>query len=171
MKLLSFLLVALVFFGCSEDESPVARQVNDFVDGLLSGNYENTMELPNFTVEAIPYLLAYRNDTRTITRFPRNPVSSRGGLESTVGIYALWTIESIREAIAPSGGVTLPGRFPSLNPELAQGEDDERQRLNTSMAQPVAAAAYQAWWQQVQSLGVDELMKIDPLERVDYSWL
>ncbi len=163
--------MGLILFGCADDESAVSNEVNDYVAGLLSGKYENATELPAFTTEAIPYLLAYRNDTRKITKFPRNPLSSYAALESTVGMYTLWAIESVRELIAPSGGAVLPGRFPSLNPVLAQFEADGPRIAETSVAQPVAAAAYQAWWQQSQSLGVDELMRIDPLESTDYSWL
>lgn len=171
MKSLRFLWLGLILLGCADDESPVAREVDDYVAGLRSGKYENAMELPAFTVEAIPYLLAYRNDARTITQFPRNPLSSYAVLESTVGMYALWTIESVRESLAPSRSMPFPGRFPSLNPVLAQFEADGPRITEASVAQPVAATAYQAWWQQGQSLGVDELMKIDPLESVDYSWL
>ncbi len=171
MKSLRFLWLGLILYGCADDQSAVSNEVDDFMTGLRSGKYENAIELPAFTVEAIPYLLAYRNDTRKVTSFPRNPLSSYAGPESTMGVFALWTIESIRASAAPSGGAVLPGRFPSLNPVLAQFGADGPRIAEASVAQPLAAAAYQAWWQQSQSVSVDELMRIDPLESTDYRWL
>ncbi len=171
MKSLRFLWLGLILFGCADDESSVSNEVDDFMAGLRSGKFENATGLPAFTVEAIPYLLAYRNDTRKVTQFPRNPLSSFIATELTMGIYALWTIESIRASVAPSGGAVFPGRFPSPNPVLAQFGGDGPSTAETLAAQPLAAAAYQAWWQQSQSVGVDELMTIDPLEITDFRWL
>lgn len=81
------------------------------------------MDLPEFTYKVIPALLEYKDETQTITDFPRDGISSFRQSECSLGIFVLWTIESIRAVAIDSEN--LIGRFPSQNPILQQKEECE----------------------------------------------
>lgn len=167
-----FLLYCMCIFlsSCEEDESEQLRNdVAQYMADLQAGKLNNAIELPPFTLEAIPTLLQYSENKGVITRFPRNPISSFSNPDCTVGLYALWLVESIRLRYARPDEPST-GRFPSLNPKLASNnnrvlEDEER-----AMAQDAAAAAYQDWWQRSQTLDYNSLMEIDPLQNTDFYW-
>lgn len=168
--LILLFLLNLSFSSCEEDESEqLKNEVEQYMADLQAGKYDNAMELPPFTLEAIPTLLQYSENKRVITRFPRNPVSSYSNPNCTLGLYALWTVESIRLRYAQPDE-PLAGRFPSLNPNLARRSTFVFNPEEREMAQEAAAAAYQAWWQRSQTLDYYSLMEIDPLQNTDFYW-
>lgn len=85
--------------GCaqadSENIAPGNLSVEKYVELLETGKYD-TIGLPSFTYKDIPGLLKYRNNKQIIIDFPVNPFSSFAGYECKLGVYVLWTIESIR---------------------------------------------------------------------------
>lgn len=167
IQVLSFCLL-FSLLGCQEDDMQASQsEVDRYVARLQSGQYE-AMELPAFTLEAIPALLTYRNSTEIISSFPRNPISSFHNAESALGMYILWTIESIRQSYVSNEG--LPGRFPSLNPRLAKRDAIELNIADEEESQQIAAQAYYEWWENSSRLDTETLMQTDPLEDTDYYW-
>ncbi len=166
-----FCLLLFSMVACKEDEMHATQnEVDLFMDGLQSGAYKDAMELPAFTVESIPALLKYRNNTERISQFPVNPVSSMRSPDCTLGIYALWIIESIRESNVQSGDQPLIGRFPSLNPRLATQGPDGVVLEEIDISQATAASAYFSWWERSQNISIFDLMEINPLEETVYRW-
>ena len=94
LKLFITLIPFITFFSCKEKEVK-QTEVEKYVLSLKSNQFEN-VELPAFTYKDIDELLKYRNERDTITKFPRNPISSLYQEDCTLGVYILWTIESIR---------------------------------------------------------------------------
>lgn len=159
---LSILLIS--FFGCeknnSEDLSNIS--VEKYIELLKEGKY-NSSDLPNFSSEDISKLLEYRNETQIITDFPVNMISSYGMSECTLGMFVLWTIESIRAVAIDSE--YLIGRFPSLNPLVQQrGEPFDLK------VQEIIALAYYEWWEENKEKDFNEFKNIDPLAEVEYRW-
>ncbi|MEK6478786.1 DUF4943 family protein [Catalinimonas sp. 4WD22] len=169
-SLLLLSCMCVFFSSCEEDESEqLKNEVEQYMADLQAGKLDNAIELPPFTLEAIPTLLQYSENKLVITRFPRNPISSSITPECTVGLYALWIVESIRLRYAQPDE-PLVGRFPSLNPNLARSSTFVFNPEEREMAQDTAAAAYQAWWQRSQTLDYSSLMEIDPLQNSDFYW-
>lgn len=163
------LCLLLALMGCQEDEQKLNQtEVEKYIARLQSGDYDE-MALPPFTHEAIPALLSYRNSTELITSFPRNPISSAYSPDCTLGMYTLWTIESIRLSHL-AADTLMPGRFPSLNPILARRNAAELQWIEREEAQSAASAAYYAWWLHAQHMNLDIHMQTDPLADTDYRW-
>jgi hypothetical protein len=156
------LIVMLAFSGCQKLSEN--SEVEDYIDQLINGQVES-YELPAFTSSDIPYLLRYRNETTLITDFPRNPISSFWQNECKLGMYVLWTIESIRAVETNSD--YLIGRFPSQNPVLALRDAPELHMVFTDESHSVAAKAYLKWW---NSFTIGDKMKIDPLKDTRYRW-
>jgi hypothetical protein len=123
-------------------------------------------ELPAFKPSDIPALLNYRDETRVISNFPHNGISSLWAPECKLGMYVLWTIESIRAVEIKSE--YLIGRFPSQNPILALRASTELKLVNDDKSQTEAAKAYYDWWHSVHIF--KDKMKIDPLKDTDYRW-
>ncbi len=111
-KLLTLIVILIGLFSCDKSESEDLNnlEVNRFVELLREGKYDS-FDLPAFTYKDIPALLAYRNETQIITDFPHNGISSLWMPECALGMYILWTIESIRAVAIDSE--YLIGRFPS----------------------------------------------------------
>ncbi len=163
------ILLLLNLISCREDDTQKDKSAVDlYIERLQSGQYD-AVEMPPFTAETIPDLLKYRNNTQRITQFPRNPLSSFSIPDCTIGMYALWTIESIRVTYTQID--QFPGRFPSLNPYVAEQTEDGLVRIDSSMAQQDVAKAYQVWWNRSQQVGLYDLMEINPLESTAYQWL
>src|SRR5687767_12331257 len=123
MKLLQspiFLVLLLVFVSCEDKSESPKMGVERYVELLKAGKYDN-MELPDFSSKDIPELLSYRDETDLITGFPINRISSSLTLECTLGMYILWTVESIRARSV--GSEFLIGTFPSQNPVVENRED------------------------------------------------
>jgi hypothetical protein len=160
---LMMLTSLFILFGCEKEGNN--SEVEKYINQLKSNSYENH-ELPAFTTADIPALLNYRNSTMVITDFPHNGISSLWGPECKLGIYVLWTIESIRAVEIKSK--YLIGRFPSQNPILALRASQELDLVYDNRSQEEAAKAYYDWW--YSSYILSDKMNIDPLKNTDYRW-
>jgi hypothetical protein len=164
LSLKLFLLTSLsALIGCEKQgDNP---EVEIYINQLKTNSYK-AYELPAFKPADIPALLKYRNSTMTITNFPHNGISSLWAPDCKLGMYVLWTIESIRAVEINSK--YLIGRFPSQNPILAFRASRELDLVYDNKSQEEAAKAYYEWWYSSYIL-VDK-MNIDPLENTDYRW-
>jgi hypothetical protein len=160
--ILFLLIIPALFSGCEKTNNPA---VEEYISQLASGQY-TSMELPAFHPTDIPALLNYCNDTRVISNFPHNGISSLWAPECNLGMYVLWTIESIRAVEIKS--VNLIGRFPSQNPILALRNASRLELVYDDKSQKEAAKAYIEWWNSAY-LPSDKMM-IDPLKNTDYKW-
>jgi hypothetical protein len=159
------LVLSLSFFliGC-EKQDINNPEVENYVDLLKSGQY-NLPDLPEFQPSDIPALLIFRNDTASITNFPKNGISSFWIRKCKLGMYILWTIESIRAVEINSE--YLIGRFPSQNPALAL-RDDPATLVFDNESHLATAKAYYDWWRSNPIF--KNKMKIDPLKDTKYIW-
>jgi hypothetical protein len=133
---------------------------------LLKSNSYTERELPEFSEIHIPELLKYRNEDLVITNFPHNPISSLYGPECKLGMYVLWTIESIRAVSTKSE--RLIGRFPSQNPILALRDSEELVLVFSEESHAIAAEAYYEWY--YNDMIWEHVKTTDPLEDTDYRW-
>ena len=160
----------LIFFSCfvfgCEKLDTYNPEVENYIDLLKSGSYDS-WELPEFCTSDIPALLKYRNDTLMITDFPHNGLSSLWGPDCKLGMYVLWTIESIR-AVEINSEYLSWGRFPSLNPILAYRDSPEHELISDEESHTVAAKAYYDWWHSFPVF--KNKMDIDPLAKTLYKW-
>lgn len=163
------LLILLGSTGCSYKAGLEVNNlgVEEYIELLKSNSYDSA-NLPSFTSRDIPALLEYRNEKEIITNFPRNGISSLYGPECTLGIYVLWTIESIRAVSINSPKLIL--RFPSLNPVLALRNSDVHELVYDDKSHETAAKAYFNWWESNKHRNFSEFDQIDPLEGTDYKW-
>jgi hypothetical protein len=155
--------------SCDEDniEESYNIDVENYVE-LLKSNQYDSLNLPAFTYEDIPALLKYRNEKQIITNFPHNPISSLWGPECKLGMYILWTIESIRAVAINSEYLMM--RFPSLNPILALRNAEELTLVYDEKSHEMAAQAYYCWWYNHRQMNFNEFMHIDPLGDTNYRW-
>jgi len=162
---LKFFLIIVVtaLYGCEKHKDN--EEVKIYIDSLISGGY-GAYDLPAFTTGDIPALLEYRDATTIITNFPRNPVSSYFQAECRLGVYVLWTIESIRAV--ESGDKDLIGRFPSQNSVIALRDTHEFMPLTDEQSHRDISRTYYEWWYSA-SLNSGK-MKRDPLEGTKYVW-
>ncbi len=171
-QLIILLISFIALSGCKGDKSPsYDNEFNMDVEiyiQLLKNNQYSYLKLPAFTEKDIPTLLKYRNDTRMISNFPRNPISSLWGPDCRLGVYVLWTIESIRAISIESRYVTMG--FPSQNPILALRDSDELKLIDDDESHKVAAQAYYDWWKNNSSKKFDEFKYVDPLGNTKYRW-
>jgi hypothetical protein len=135
---------------------------------LLKANQYDSTNLPAFTFNDIPALLKYRNEVQTISNFPQNPISSLWAPDCTLGMYVLWTIESIRAVAISSEYLIL--RFPSQNPILTSKDSEELFLVDDEESQSTAAQAYYDWWYTNMPMNFNEFKNIDPLVETDYRW-
>jgi len=166
LKTLITCLFLLIFLGCTNDSDPTNITVERYVDLLKKGKYEAD-QLPNFTSQDIPTLLAYRNESQLIKDFPINMISSSITAECTLGMYVLWTIESIRARAANSE--YLIGSFPSQNPVVEKREDFEWIAQSEAVRATVAQS-YFDWWENNKNKDFDKFKEIDPLTDTGYRW-
>ncbi len=169
LKNVIWLVLIFGFIGCAKngDDAIKKTDVELYIDLLKSGRYDS-LNLPAFSYTHIPALLEYRNDTQTITDFPNNPLSSMYMTECKLGMYALWTIESIRAASVESENLFM--RFPSLNPVLALKDADELELVFDDESHSNAAQAYYNWWWDDDHYDFDDFKYIDPLGGTNYKW-
>jgi hypothetical protein len=168
LKLLIILVSLVAFLSCHKynDEDIKNIDVDQYIELLKTSKYDS-MHLPAFTYQDIPALLKYRNETQIITDFPRNGISSYYQRDCRLGMYVLWTVESIRAVAVKSK--YLIGRFPSQNPIL-QKKDDWTIFEYSSEAHRLAARAYYYWWEGNKHKGFEEFKTIDPLSKTIYRW-
>jgi len=166
MRLPIKLIILTTVFGLIGCEKQVDNpEVETYINQLKSNSYESP-ELPAFKPSDIPALLNYRNETIMITNFPHNGISSLWAPDCKLGMYVLWTIESIRAVEIKSE--YLIGRFPSQNPILALRASTELELVYDDKSQNEAAKAYYDWWHSIHIF--KDKMKIDPLKDTDYRW-
>jgi hypothetical protein len=161
-------ILLISFFGCNkndpEDLSNVT--VEKYIELLKEGKY-NSLDLPNFSYEDISALLEYRNENQMITGFPINMISSLGTPECSLGMYVLWTIESIRAVAIYSE--YLIGRFPSQNPVVQQRGEPFDLKYGVEI-QEIISSAYYDWWEENKNKTFNEFKNIDPLAETEYRW-
>jgi hypothetical protein len=171
MKTLRTLIVCISlmsFLGCDKEKSEglINVDVNRYVELLKEGKYD-ALELPAFTYKDIPALLEYRNEHQLITKFPVNGISSMGMLDCSLGMYVLWTVESIRAVAIDSE--YLIGRFPSQNPIVQKRTEPFGLEYNNEVHE-IVSKAYYDWWEENKSKEFDEFKNIDPLMDTEYRW-
>jgi len=88
--------------------------------------------------------------------------------DCTLGMYVLWTIESIR-AVAIQSDLLIQ-RFPSQNPILALRDSPEMTLVYDNLSQEVVAKAYNDWWQNNEKTTFKDFKTIDPLAGTSYKW-
>jgi hypothetical protein len=160
-----------IFISCNKNDTEEYPDPNPNVEKyieLLKSNQYDSINLPAFTYLDIPALLKYRNETQIITNFPHNGISSLWEPECKLGMYVLWTIESIRAVAINSKYLIM--RFPSLNPILALRDSDELNLIYTYESHKIAANAYYNWWVNNKRKSFNEFKNIDPLKSTDYRW-
>ena len=174
MKTLNFLIIMVsltILNSCNKNETEEYPNPNPNVEKyieLLKSNQYDSINLPAFTYQDIPALLKYRNEAQIITNFPHNPISSFWGSECKLGMYVLWTIESIRAVAINSKYLIM--RFPSQNPILALRDSDELNLVYTDESHQIAAKAYYNWWENNKHKSFNEFKNIDPLKSTNYRW-
>lgn len=154
--------------GC-ENNQPVAPSnsaVVEFIEQLKQGTYESK-ELPEFNYRNIPELLEHANETQLITDFPVNWISSYLQKECSLGMFVLWTVESVR-TVSIQGG-NMIGRFPSQNP-IVQKKGEPFRGANGSETQEIILNAYLDWWSANKGREFDEFKQTNPLEDTEYRW-
>ncbi len=154
--------------GCRDDvDNKKSLTVERYVE-LLKQNRYDSLDLPNFSYSDIPELLKYRDDQHVITTFPRNPISSSILIECRLGVYVLWTIESIRARSINSEALVM--RFPSQNAVLWYRNSYEVVPESDILAHNVVSSAYYNWWYSNSAASFDEFKSIDPLAQTVYRW-
>ena len=160
-------ILAILPSSCDENSNTKSESVENYIQLLKSNQYQFD-NLPLFTYQDIPFLLEYRNETQMITNYPRNMISSYYQPECTLGMYVLWTIESIRAVSINSG--FLIKRFPSQNPILALRNSNELVLVSDNTSHSIAAKAYYDWWTNNKNKDFNTFNNIDPLKNTDYKW-
>jgi hypothetical protein len=164
--------IATTFFillasSCNDFTATEPPSVENYIQQLKSNQFQAD-HLPLFTDQDIPALLAYRDDKQLITNFPRTTPSSYYQRECTVGMFVLWTVESIRAVAINSD--RLIGRFPSQNPILAIRNSNQLTLVADDRSHSIAANAYYDWWLNIPSNGFAIMKTVDPLAKTDYRW-
>ena len=170
MKTLKTFILLITFVGlisCDDNKEISNVTVDKYVE-LLKANQYDSINLPAFTYNDIPTLLKYRNDTQVITNFPHNGISSLYAPNCTLGMYVLWTIESIRAVSINSKYLIM--RFPSQNPILALRDSVDLMLVNDDTSHKIAAKAYFDWWENNKQKNFGEFKDIDPLVETKYRW-
>ncbi len=168
MKNITIIITIILIWGlsaCEKNESD-NKEVDYYIKLLKMEKYDN-LELPDFTYKDIPALLKYRNDRMEIKKFPTNPLSSTAVLKCSLGMYVLWTIESIR--ITAVENRTSIGRYASLVPAVT--DTNYIHYINqTTEIQNIVANAYYKWWNENKYKKFDEFKNINPLSKTKYRW-
>lgn len=173
MKKIYYLIVLISFliclYGCNKNESELTEvaEVEHFIELIRTETYKSA-NLPGFTHRHIPALLKYRNDRQVITKFPTNPTSSYAMLECKLGMFVLWTIESIRAVSIDSQHLIM--NFPSQNPILTLRHSEDLQMVENDLSHDIAAKAYYDWWEKNKNKNFDRFDNIDPLNDTEYKW-
>jgi hypothetical protein len=167
-KIFIFCVSLISILGCDKDASEESKSVSveKYVEQLKKGEYKS-FDLPAFTNKDIPALLVYRDESQIITGFPHNGISSLWMPECSLGMYVLWTIESIRAVAIDSE--YLIGRFPSQNPIVQQREEPFNLKSGNEI-QDLVSNAYNAWWEDNKHKNFDDFKNIDPLSDLEFRW-
>ena len=167
LKILILCISLMSFIGCDKDESENLNNVgvDRYIELLKEGKYDS-LELPEFTHKDIPALLEYRNETQLIKDFPINGISSLWLPECRLGMYVLWTVESIRAVAIDSN---LIGRYPSQNP-IVQKREEPFGVEDENELHKIISKAYYDWWEENKDKGFDEFKNIDPLLETKFRW-
>lgn len=166
LKTLLACIFLLTFFGCEDDSNPSTITVERYVELLKQGKYDAD-QLPEFSSRDIPALLAYRNESQIIKDFPVNTLSSSLTSECTLGMYTLWTIESVRARSINSK--YLFHTFPSQNPVVENKADFEWIEQSDAI-RAIVAQSYFDWWENNKNKDFDEFKEIDPLTNTAFRW-
>ena len=169
LKLIIVLVIFTILISC--DHKEVTLTSNTAVENyirLLKTNRYDSLSLPDFTSNDIPALLIYRNETQIITNFPHNGISSLFMPDCTLGMYVLWTIESIRAVAIHSN--QLIGRFPSQNPILSLRDSTTLKLVYNDLSLKIAAESYFKWWENYKHTDFEVFKNIDPLSGTSYKW-
>ncbi len=173
MKKINYLIILTSFLiflnGCNKNENDMTEneRVENFIELISTGTYKS-LNLPGFTHSDIPALLKYRNDRQVIIDFPVNPISSYAMLECRLGMFVLWTIESIRAVSIDSPNLIM--NFPSQNPVLVLRDSEPLQIIMDESSHNIAAKAYFDWWEKNKKKNFDRFNNIDPLKDTEYKW-
>lgn len=172
MKTLNFLIILISLIGiisCEKDDTEEIENISveKYIE-LLKLNQYDSLNLPEFTYSDIPSLLNYRNETQIITNFPHNGISSLYAPDCKLGMYVLWTIESVRAIATDSPYLIM--RFPSQNPILALRNSVELDLVYDNESHEIAAKAYFDWWENNKLKDFSEFKNIDPLGGTEYRW-
>lgn len=158
---------------------PYYDRVSSYLDSLVrDGGSYRAFRL--FSLEEIPALLSFADDTREIKSPPANLLSSYLPSSCSVGIYSLWLIDCIRrnevligqrmeqtsEDAPLSPEFARWGRF-SLVPELSHGGLIHFGSKDYAFYQSQAAEAYRFWW---NSGSIESILSRDPLEFTGLHW-
>jgi hypothetical protein len=162
------LLIAIVGLISCDDNKEISNLTVDRYVELLKANQYDSINLPAFTYNDIPALLKYRNETQVITNFPHNGISSLYAPDCTLGMYVLWTIESIRAVSINSEYLIM--RFPSQNPILALRDSTELKLVYDETSHQTIAKSYYDWWENSKQKNFNEFKNIDPLAETKYRW-
>ncbi|XOV93291.1 MAG: DUF4943 family protein [Bacteroidota bacterium] len=169
-KIFVILILLFILSGCNKDqeeiETTVDLDVTTYVELLKAGSYDS-LELPGFTYQHIPALLEYRDEKELIRNFPVNGISSLLQYECRLGMYVLWTIESIRAVAIDSK--FLIGRFPSQNP-IVEKIGVPFEMTGGDEAHEIVSEAYYNWWVNNGDKNFSEFKGIDPLTESGYQW-
>lgn len=172
MKTVKFLIVLVSLIGLISCNNRAGKEIStlnvDRYIELLKANQYDSLNLPAFTYLDIPALLEYRNETQMITNFPRNGISSLYAPDCKLGMYVLWTIESIRAVAINSERLIM--RFPSQNAILALKDSAVLSLVNDSISHEIAAKSYFDWWENNKQKNFSEFKNIDPLAGTNYKW-
>ncbi len=162
------LSLSLVCLSSCDDQSQDQQNeaVESYIDLLKKGEYADP-ELPAFTSKDIPALLEYISESQSISDFPQNMISSVALSECALGIYVLWTIESIRAVAIDSE--FLIGKFPSLTPSVIRKEEPFEIEEGVDI-QGIVANAYLDWWGNSKTKDFDAFKDIDPMDNTEYRW-
>ena len=172
MKALKFITIMVILVGLlscdKKSDNGITNLTVERYIALLEANQYDSLNLPAFTYLDIPALLKYRNETQIIHNFPRNGISSLYAPDCTLGMYVLWTIESIRAVAIQSD--RLIQRFPSQNPILALRNSTEMKLVIDNPSQEIAAKAYNDWWENNEQKDFNSFKSVDPLAGTSYNW-
>jgi len=160
----NLLICTVAFFlivGCTR-KSMESSKVETFIETLKNDEIGN-VQVPDFNDENISELLQYREDDLNISNYPKNPLSSFILDEVSVGMYVLWTIESIRQKEIEDPNFYL---FASLNPMVIKRSTGEA--VDQDAILPELAEAYFDWWNSSKS--IEEKLQINPLEGLGLRW-
>lgn len=138
--------------------------VKTYIKLLKSESYD-FIELPPFDSKDIPELLTYIDENQIIKNYPVNPSSSFIGPDCKLGVYALWTIESIRQCSIIAD--QFIGRFPSGNPIL-MFKNSSTDIFDSELAHQTAVQTYRDWWNSNTDFG--QIKNINPLGNTLYRW-
>lgn len=158
---------------------PYYDRVSSYLDSLVrDGGSYRAFRL--FSLEEIPALLSFADDTREIKSPPANLLSSYLPSSCSVGVYSLWLIDCIRrnEVLigqrmeqtsedAPLSPEYARWRRFSLAPELSHGGLIHFGSKDYAFYQSQAAEAYRFWW---NSGSIESILSRDPLEFTGLHW-